>query len=67
MRAVFVDANDTLAVVAETLLGAAKLPVGIISNPSITPDDLPGLLGDAEIMIVDHTAVPQRLQRNAPG
>lgn len=41
MRAVFVDGNDTLAVVAETLLGVAQLPVGIISNPSITPDDLP--------------------------
>ncbi|WP_439394497.1 NAD(P)-dependent oxidoreductase [Bradyrhizobium sp. PMVTL-01] len=59
MRAVFVDANDTLAAVTEKLLGAAKLPVSINRNPSIKPDDLPGLLGDAEIMIVDHAAVPK--------
>lgn len=61
MRAVFVDANDTLAAVTEKLLGVAKLPVGINRNPSIKPDDLPGLLGDAEIMIVDHTAVPSAI------
>ena len=58
MRAVFVDANDTLAVVTERLLSAATLPVSINRNPSIKPDDLPGLLGDADIMIVDHTTVP---------
>ena len=61
MRAVFVDANDTLAVVTERLLSAATLPVSINRNPSIKPDDLPGLLGDAEIMIVDHTAVPSAI------
>ena len=48
MRAVFVDANDTLAAVTEKLLGAAELPVSLVRNPSITPHDLPGLLGDAE-------------------
>lgn len=58
MRAVFVDANDTLAAVTEKLLAAQNLPVSIVRNPAIKPDDLPGLLGDAEIMIVDHTAVP---------
>ena len=61
MRAVFVDANDSLAAVTEKLLAAAMLPVGINRNPSIKPDDLPGLLGDAEIMIVDHTAVPSAI------
>lgn len=32
MRAVFVDANDTLAAVTEKLLGVANLPVGINRN-----------------------------------
>lgn len=32
MRAVFVDANDTLAAVTDKLLGVAKLPVGINRN-----------------------------------
>jgi D-3-phosphoglycerate dehydrogenase len=58
VRALFVDANDTLAAVTEKLLRSQSLPVGINRNAGITPDDLPGLLDGAEIMIVDHTAVP---------
>ena len=50
MRALFVDANDTLAAVTDKLLRSQDLPVGINRNPSIKPDELPGLLGDAEIM-----------------
>ncbi|MGC2086586.1 MAG: NAD(P)-dependent oxidoreductase [Bradyrhizobium sp.] len=61
MRALFVDANDTLAAVTDKLLRIDSLPVSINRNPSIKPDDLPGLLGDAEIMIVDHTAVPSAI------
>jgi D-3-phosphoglycerate dehydrogenase len=58
VRALFVDANDTLAAVTEKLLRGDELPVGINRNPAITPDDLPRLLQGVEIMIVDHTAVP---------
>lgn len=58
MRALFVDANDTLAAVTDKLLRSQDLPLGINRNPSIKPDDLPGLLDGVEIMIVDHTAVP---------
>ncbi|WFU42940.1 NAD(P)-dependent oxidoreductase [Bradyrhizobium sp. CB82] len=58
MRALFVDANDTLAAVTEKLLRKDSLPVGINRDPAISPDDLPRLLDGAEIMIVDHTAVP---------
>jgi len=61
VRALFVDANETLAAVTDKLLASQKLPVSINRNPSIKPDDLPGLLGDAEIMIVDHTAVPSAI------
>ena len=61
MRALFVDANETLAAVTDKLLASQNLPVSINRNPSIKPDDLPGLLGDAEIMIVDHTAVPSAI------
>jgi len=61
VRALFVDANDTLAAVTDKLLRSRDLPVSINRNPSIKPDDLPGLLGDAEIMIVDHTAVPSAI------
>ncbi|WGD54250.1 NAD(P)-dependent oxidoreductase [Bradyrhizobium sp. CB1650] len=58
MRALFVDANDSLAAVAEKLLRADNLSVDINRNPAITPGDLPRLLEGVEIMIVDHTAVP---------
>lgn len=61
MRALFVDANETLAAVTDKLLASQKLPVSINRNPSIKPDDLPGLLSDAEIIIVDHTAVPSAI------
>jgi D-3-phosphoglycerate dehydrogenase / 2-oxoglutarate reductase len=58
VRAVFVDANDTLAAVTEKLLRTQNLHVSINRNAGIKPDDLPGLLDGVEIMIVDHTAVP---------
>jgi D-3-phosphoglycerate dehydrogenase / 2-oxoglutarate reductase len=58
VRAVFVDANDTLAAVTEKLLRTQNLHVSINRNAGIKPDDLPGLLDGIEIMIVDHTAVP---------
>ena len=61
MRALFVDANETLAAVTDKLLSLENLPVSINRNPSIKSDDLPGLLADAEIMIVDHTAVPSAI------
>ena len=58
MRALFVDANETLAAVTDKFLRSQSLPVRINRDPSIKPDDLPGLLDGVEIMIVDHTAVP---------
>jgi D-3-phosphoglycerate dehydrogenase / 2-oxoglutarate reductase len=61
VRALFVDANDTLAAATDKLLLSQDLPVGINRNPSIKPDDLPGLLDGVEIMIVDHTAVPSAI------
>ena len=67
MRALFVDANDTLAAVTEKLLGSQGLPVTINRNAGIKPDDLPGLLDGAEIIIVDHTAVPTAIAAKCSG
>jgi len=58
VRALFVDANDTLAAVTDKLLVSAKLPVAINRDPGVKPADLPRLLDGVEIAIVDHTAVP---------
>jgi D-3-phosphoglycerate dehydrogenase len=63
MRAVFVDANPTLAEVAERLRRASDIPVQVNVQPDITSDDLPALLGDAEIAIIDHTQLPTAIAR----
>ena len=55
MRAVFVDADAALAAITEKLLREGDLPVAINRNRDITPDELPALLGDAEIAIIDKT------------
>lgn len=58
MRAIFVDANDSLAAVTEKLLRKDDPPVAINRNPDITPADLPGLLKGHAIAIDDHTQFP---------
>ena len=66
MRAVFVDANDTLSAVAEKLSRAGDPEVSINRNPSVTPDELPAVLGDAEIAIIDHTHLPTPVAARCP-
>ncbi|WP_311031667.1 NAD(P)-dependent oxidoreductase [Mesorhizobium koreense] len=58
MRAVFVDATETLAAIAGQQLKAGDPAVTINRQPAITPPELPGVLGDAEIAIIDHTHLP---------
>jgi D-3-phosphoglycerate dehydrogenase len=58
LRAVFVDANDTLAAVTEKLLRPDDPKVVINCDPSVTTDDLPKVLNGAEIAIIDHTQLP---------
>ncbi len=67
MQAVFVDANPVLAAVAERLRGPGDLPLRVNRNPSVTPDELPDVLGDAAIAIVDHTALPVTVARRCAG
>ncbi|MDN5929130.1 MAG: 3-phosphoglycerate dehydrogenase [Hyphomicrobiales bacterium] len=58
MRAVFVDATDTLAAIAERQLKTGDPAVTINRQPTITPPELPGVLSDARIAIIDHTHLP---------
>ena len=67
MRAVFVDANDTLAAVTEKLRRAGDPPLAIHRNPDLKPDELPVVLGDAEIAIIDHTSMPTPLAAQCRG
>jgi len=67
VRAVFVDANDALAAVTERLRRAGDPPVAIHRDPAVKPDELPAVLSDAEIAIIDHTYLPTSLAAQCRG
>ncbi|GHV52555.1 glycerate dehydrogenase [Deltaproteobacteria bacterium] len=66
-RAVFVDANDVLAGVMQGLIRPDDMPVQINLQPEIKPETLPALLGDASIMIIDHTYFPTDIAKQCKG
>ena len=67
MRGVFVDANESLAVIFERLEEPGDPKVRIHRDPDVTPEQLPGVLDGAEIAIVDHTALPTEIARKCAG
>jgi D-3-phosphoglycerate dehydrogenase / 2-oxoglutarate reductase len=67
MRGVFVDANESLAVIFERLTKPGDPPVTIHRDPDIISDQYPGILNGAEIAIVDHTALPTEIARKCAG
>jgi D-3-phosphoglycerate dehydrogenase len=67
VRGVFVDANEALAVILERLEKPGDPTVSIHRDPDVTPDQLPGVLGGAEIAIIDHTALPTEIARKCTG
>jgi D-3-phosphoglycerate dehydrogenase len=67
MRGVFVDANESLAVIFERLAKPGDPPVRIHRDPDIASDQYPGILAGAEIAIVDHTALPTEIARKCTG
>jgi D-3-phosphoglycerate dehydrogenase len=67
VRGVFVDANESLAVIFERLAKPDDPQVTIHRDPDVTSDQLPGVLGGAEIAIVDHTALPIEVARKCAG
>ena len=67
MRGVFVDANESLAVIFERLKKPGDPKVRIHRDPDITSDQLPKVLDGAEIAIVDHTALPTEIAKKCAG
>lgn len=67
MRGVFVDANESLAVIFERLEKPGDPKVRVHRDPDITPDQYPAVLGGAEIAIVDHTALPTDIAKQCSG
>ena len=67
LRAVFVDANPTLAAVADELLHLDGVRFTVNRQPDITPEALPRALEGAAIAIVDHTHLPTAVARRCAG
>jgi len=67
VRGVFVDANGSLADIFERQNKAGDPAVRVNRNPDITPDQIPALLDGAEIVIIDHTALPTEIARRCTG
>ncbi|MCC8979345.1 NAD(P)-dependent oxidoreductase [Bradyrhizobium acaciae] len=67
MRAVFVDANESLAVITERLEKAGDPKMRINRNPDIKSEDYPAVLDGAEIAVVDHTALPTDIAKKCAG
>jgi D-3-phosphoglycerate dehydrogenase len=67
VRGVFVDANESLAVIFERLTKPGDPDVRIHRDPDITPAQYPELLDGAAIAIVDHTALPTEIAKKCVG
>lgn len=67
MRAVFVDANDSLAAVADRLSAEQGVPLVVNRDANIRPDELPDVLDGAEIVVIDHTALPVEVANACSG
>jgi D-3-phosphoglycerate dehydrogenase len=67
VRGVFVDANESLAVIFERLGKPGDPAVRIHRDPDITSDQYPKLLDGAEIAIVDHTELPTEIAKQCKG
>jgi D-3-phosphoglycerate dehydrogenase / 2-oxoglutarate reductase len=67
MQAVFVDATEALAIVAERLTRASGVALRVNRQPGITPDALPDLIGDASVVLIDHTRLPVEVAKGCRG
>jgi len=67
VRGVFVDANESLAVIFERLAKPGDPEVRIHRDPDITPEQYPEVLDGAAIAIVDHTALPTEIAKECAG
>lgn len=67
MRGVFVDANESLAVIFERLRKSDDPDMRVHLDPDITPEQYPAILDGAAIAVVDHTALPTDIARQCKG
>ena len=65
-RAVFIDANPSLAAAFEQLHQAGDPQLAIHRQLDLRSEDIPSVLGDAAIAVVDHSFVPTDIARRCP-
>ncbi len=66
LKAVFVDASDMLADVTKRLREATDIEVVVNRNIDITPEEIPAVVGDAQIVWIDHTGFPTEIAKQCP-
>ena len=67
MRGVFVDANESLAVIFDRLRKSGDPDVRVHRDPDIAPEQYPAVLDGAAIAVVDHTALPTPIAKQCKG
>jgi len=67
VRGVFVDANESLAVIFERREKPGDPKVRVHRDPDIKPEQYPAILDGAEIAVVDHTALPTDIAKKCTG
>lgn len=65
-KAVFIDASPSLADVAERLHRASDIPLRIHRDPDVKPEQIPSVLGDADVVWIDHTSLPTDIASQCP-
>jgi D-3-phosphoglycerate dehydrogenase len=67
VRGVFVDANGSLADIFERQNKAGDPAVHVNRDADIKSEDMPALLGGAEIVVIDHTSLPTDVAKRCNG
>jgi D-3-phosphoglycerate dehydrogenase len=67
VQGVFVDANESLAVIFERLEKSGDPKVRVHRDPDLTPQQYPEVLDGAAIAVVDHTALPTEIAKKCTG
>src|ERR1700729_1364319 len=67
VRGVFVDANGSLADIFERQNKAGDPAVHVNRDADIKSEDMPALLDGAEIVVIDHTALPTDVAKRCTG
>jgi D-3-phosphoglycerate dehydrogenase / 2-oxoglutarate reductase len=67
VRGVFVDANESLAVIFDRLRKSGDPDMRVHLDPDITSEQYPAILDGAAIAVVDHTALPTPIAKQCKG